>query len=123
MRPEFRRRSCRRILRLVPVDSHEHLRVDEEPRDEFTVLIAEVAGDGGLDRVFLIGTFAFDHGEGNAVDEENDVRAAGLSAVRALDLEFFGDVKDVVFGTLPINVIEREALRVAVNRLLETFTQ
>src|SRR5262249_48173970 len=37
--------------------------------------------------------------------------------------ELFSDVKDVILGTLPINVIQREALRVPVNRLLEALSQ
>src|SRR5262249_39952141 len=121
--PELKRRSRSRVLRLILIDRHEHLRVNEEPRDVFAVLIAQVNRDGGFDRVFFIRPFAFDHDERNAVDEKRDVRAAGLMTARALDLEFCGAVEDVVFGILPVNIIEREALHVAVNFLFKAFTQ
>ncbi len=44
-------------------------------------------------------------------------------AAGALDGEFVGDVVDVVFGMLPVDVAEVEALGVAVHRLLEACTQ
>src|SRR5262249_55815408 len=121
--PEFKRRSGGRVFRLVLVYRQEYLRVDEEPRNVLALLIAQMFRDGALDRVLLVGPVAFDQREGNAVDEENDVRAAGLLPGGPLDLELFGDVKDVVPGTLPIDVIQCEALRVAVNRLLEALAQ
>jgi hypothetical protein len=44
-------------------------------------------------------------------------------AAGAFDLELFGDVEDIVFGAPPVNVLEREALRIAADGLLEAFAE
>src|SRR5215475_676424 len=123
LRPELRRRSSGGVFRLVLVYRQEYLRVDEETRNALALLIPQMLRDGALDRVLLVGPAAFDHCEGNAVDEENDIRTTALLPGGPLDLELFGDVKDVVLRTLPIDVIQCEALSVAVDRLLEALAQ
>ena len=44
----------------------------------------------------LIGAFALDDGEGDAVDEAHYIRAARLVAAASLDGELLGDVEHVV---------------------------
>lgn len=74
-----------------------------------------------LDRVLHVGPLALDHGERNPVDEQHDVGAAGVVAAGPLDDVFLRDVKDVVRKVVPVDVVERKALHVAADRLLQAL--
>ena len=70
-----------------------------------------------------VGSLALDDGERDAVDEQDDVGPAGLVAAGPLDGELLGDVEDVVPRFVPVDVAEREALGVALDRLGEALAQ
>ena len=70
-----------------------------------------------------VGALALNDDEGDAVDEANQIGAAGLAAAAPFDLEFLGDVEDVALRVLPIDVVQREALGVAVHSLRQADAQ
>src|SRR2546427_12303516 len=79
--------------------------------------------DGFLNGVLDVWTLAFDHGKRNAVDEQHNIRPSGLVATRTFDAELFGDVKDVVLPVVPVDVVQRETLGVALDGLLHAPPQ
>jgi len=120
-RPEVARGAGRGVEGVVLADGEQHLGEGEEVRDLVVPLIADRLGDRLDDRAlaapFEVGALALDRGEGDAVDEEDDIGAAGLRASATLDRELVGDVVDVVGGVLPVDVADRVAAGVAVDRL------
>jgi hypothetical protein len=87
----------------------------EKLRDVVFVLVADQLAIGlfqALGRAFV-----FDDQDRDAIYKGNDVAPLGLCGAGAFDSEFGRDVKDVVFGVLPIDETERVALGVAVDRL------
>ena len=71
----------------------------------------------------MSGLLALDHRKRNAVHEQHQVRPAKLVAPRPLDLKLLRDMEHVVRQVPPIYVLQREALRVPVNRLFQRLAQ
>ena len=120
-RPELGRCAGGAIAGLVLVHRQHRLHIGEQARDVLVALVADGLRDG-LGHLDL-GRFALDHREGNAVDEQHNVRPTGLDAARALDREFGGHVIDVVSRVTPVHVVQREALQVALDGLLQRHAQ
>lgn len=91
------------------------------------VLVAQCLAEG-LDHslfplIVQVGPFAFDDDQGDAVDKEHNVGAAGAVAAALLDDKFVGNVIDVVLGMVPVDIVEAKALAVAVDGLGEAGAQ
>ena len=104
---------------MVGADRQQQLGVGEQGADLAFLLVAQVLADGflvGQAAVFRlqVGAFALDDRQGDAVDEADDVGAAGLVRAFALDGEFFRDVINVVFGVFPVDVTQRVVAGIAV---------
>jgi len=56
--------------------------------------------------MFYVWSFAFDDKKGNAIDEADNIGAAGLATTSALDLILGSDVENVVPWVLPIDVAD-----------------
>ena len=78
------------------------------------VVVADVT-DGALGEL--------DAGEGDAIDEADDIVAPCLVAAGALALELRGDVEGVVAGGLPVDAAQVESLGLALDCLVEAFAQ
>ncbi len=76
-----------------------------------------------LAMVILVGPLALDHHQGNAVDEEHNIRTSRLVTAPLLHRKLVGDVVDVALGMLPVDVVEAVALAVAVDGLGEAGAQ
>ena len=64
-------------------------------------------------------SIVLDDDEGDAVDEGDDIEAAGLEAARAFDLHVGGDVVDVLGGVFPVDVAEGVRLGVTADVLCD----
>ena len=120
-RPILGRRADGGVFAVIFVGADHQLGVGEQRRD---VLVALVA-DHLRHRLRHLGIrrFAFDHREGDAVDEQHDVRPRRLVAARALHRKFGGDVIDVVLRIFPVDVVEREAAHRPFHRLFQRHAQ
>ena len=86
--------------------------------------LADGVVDGGLSLAgLLIGALALDDDQRDAVDEQDNIRAAGGVAAAPFDREFVGDVVDVVFGVLPVDQVDAVAALVAVDALLDALAE
>ena len=114
---------------VVDAGRQQELGVGEEVGDFVFALIAQHLADSLLHGLFFfagsveIRAFTFDDDDGDAVDEEDNIRAAGLVAATPLDGEFLSDVVDVALRVLPINVVQAEALGIALDGLGEAGAQ
>ena len=125
-RPELGGGAGRGVLGLVFRQGQQQLRVEEQLGDFVVPLVAQVLADRLGDGVFDIGPFALDDRQGNTVDEQHDVGPPGLVAGGSFDLEFLGDVEDVggqPSVRVPVDVVERKALGVAADRLLQALAE
>ena len=126
-RPELLGCAGRGVEGVVGAHGQQQLRGDKEVGDLVLALVDAELFDAEGHRLFAVvvqvGALALDHGEGDAVDEEHDIGAAGGVAAALLDGELVGDVVDVTFGVLPVDIVEAEALAVAVDRLGEARAQ
>ena len=113
----------RAVLRGVLRDGQQQLRERVQQRDFLAGMVAERLRDRLTRRVIHVRALALDDHQRNPVTEQHDVWPARAAAACPLYLEFFRDVPDVVFGRLPVNELDAEALAVAVYRLLYRHTQ
>ena len=118
VRPIFFGGGSRRVHGFVCADRKQELRIHKEMRNFVILLVADVLGDacknGFLARACaFIGSLAFDDDERDAVDKDDDIGAARFITAALLHDEFIADVIDVVFGMLPVYVIEVETARIA----------
>src|SRR5690606_36870168 len=91
-----------------------------EARDLARSLVPEVLADRLLDRDLASGErrrLALDDHERNAVHEADDVRPPRLRGSGCLDVELLRHVVDVPLRMFPVNVADRVAAAVAVDRL------
>ncbi len=79
------------------------------------LLVAYLLGDGLAYRVLNVRRLAFDHAKGNAIYKEYDIRPAGLVTAGPLDGKLFRDMKDVVLGMFPVDVVQGKTLDIAVH--------
>ena len=86
-------------------------------RDFVGALIAQVLRNGLLK--ILVRSLAFDDAERDAIDEQNNVRPARLGRAGTLNVELLADMEDVVGENGPVDVFQRTAARVALDRLIE----
>ncbi len=117
-RPIFFGGGSRGVHGFVLADAEQELRILEEVRDFVILLVADVLGDRFKNGLFacscsFIRSLAFDNDERDAVDKDDDIGAAGFITTALLHNEFIADVIDVVFGMLPVYVIEVETARIA----------
>ena len=125
LRPELGRGAGGGVAGFILVHRQHGLHVGKQARDVFVALVADGLRDG-LGHLDLR-RLALDHREGNAVDEQYDVRPTGLDAAGALHGEFGGHVVDVVRPTCrkvaPVHVVQRETLQVTLDGLLQRHAQ
>ena len=120
--PELFGGSAGGVANLGLVSSHEHLRKLEKLGDIGSILIAVHLPDGLLH--LHRGCFALNDGEGDTVDEQDDIGAGVFLLIPAIAGELLGHVVDVVLGMLPVDIAQIEALGGAVHQLLGVaFTQ
>src|SRR5512145_44799 len=87
-------------------------------RNFIILLVADVLHDACKNRFFTrtgakVRPLAFDDDERDAVDKDDDIGAARFVTAALFHDEFIADVIDVVFGMLPVYVIEVETARIA----------
>ncbi len=70
-----------------------------------------------------VGALALDHHQRDAVDEQHQVGPAGGVAALPLDAIFLGDMVDVALGVLPVDIVQRVALAVAIDGLGQAGAQ
>ena len=106
---------------MVLVGADDQLGIGEQCRDVLITLVADYLRHRL--RHFGFGRFALDHREGNAIDEQHDVRPRRLVAAGALHREFGGDVIDIIFWIFPVDVVECETAHRTFHRLLQRHAQ
>ena len=79
--------------------------------------------DTDLDRIPFVGSFALDNRQWNSIDEQDDIRCSQFVRSGPFDFELIGNVVDVVFRAIPIDVLKRIASSVPVDGLLDRFSQ
>lgn len=121
--PEFLGGSVSGVGALVGGEAEEELGIDIERANAVRLLVAQVLGDGLLERVLHVRALALDDAQRDAVYEEHEVWPVVLLARAAHDAELFSHVKNVVVRVGPVDVLEREALLVAVDALFEGLAQ
>ena len=84
-------------------------------------LIADALGDGLFH--FHLGGFALDHRHGDTVDKQDNIRPRCLVAAAALHAEFGRHMKDIPFPVLPVDIVQVEALGIALDGLLQGRAQ
>ena len=124
--PEFLGRARR--AEPGPVHGHrqEQLGVKEKVRNAVVLLVADVLADGLRDGILAradVRFLALDDRQGDSIHEKNDIRPVMLAAAAALDGKLLRDVIDVVLRLLPVDVLERVALGVAQDGLLQALAQ
>ena len=105
--PKFLRRSCCGILHSVFIGRHHDLSKLVELWNVLLLLVADILLHGLL-HADLWG-LALDHGEGDAVDEQHNIRAGVVELVPAVHREFLCDMKQVVLRVRPVDVVQVEA--------------
>ena len=103
--PELFRRADGCVACLLAVEREEELSEVKEVRDVLSALVADQPGSGfpaAPGRPLVL-----DDDEGDAVDEGDDIEAAGLETARAFHLHAGGDVVDVVGGIVPVDIAKR----------------
>ena len=108
--PELLRGADGRVACLPAAEREQKLGEVEEVRDVLSALVADQLTPGLPDAPG--GQLVLDDDEGDAVDEGDDIEAAGLEAARAFNLHGGGDVVDVVGGIVPVDVAKRVRLEV-----------
>jgi len=72
---------------------------------------------------FDIRRFALDHGKGNAIYKQHDIRPDGLDAAGPTHSEFGSDMEPVVAPVLPVDVAQIEAPGIGLDALLQSGSQ
>ena len=121
--PELGGRSCGGIAAEAVADGQKQGTVDIKATDAVVLLVAQVLRYGLFLGAFDVGTLAFNDDQWDAVHEEYNVRTVGVAGTRTCDGKLLGDLIDVVFGVLPVDVAHGIALFVAVDALFEGFAE
>jgi len=120
-RPKLAGGGGRTVEGVGAAEGQEELGIGEQVGDLIGLLVAQGLadrlGDGLLALQIEVRALALDHDEGDTVDEEGDIGAARAVAAALFDQELIGDVIDIVLGVAPIDVVEAEALAIAVDGL------
>ena len=121
--PEFGCRASGGITSEGVANCKKQCAIHIQPSYAVFLLVAQMLRNGLFFSAFDIGTFAFDDDHRDSVHKQHYVRTISVVHACARDRKFFRDVIHVIFGMLPVDVAHSVALPVAVDALLESFSE
>src|SRR5436190_11612807 len=98
----------------------------EQPWNLVFALIPKLLTDGLLERIlpaYVPGTFALDHCERYAVDEQHEIRPTGFGGSRRLHGELVGDVVNVALWSRPVHEPKGVAFGVPIDGLWQRLAK